>query len=123
MMAKLNLGLKQVQTLKLSPQMQQAMKLLQMNHLELEQAIQSELQNNPVLEEYFEPAGQNEFENPVPKFDEQSDSDQDESFDWRSFREDEYWQRKKLPLIFVTQKMILSIMKIYYPKGVPLKNT
>lgn len=121
MMAKLNLGLKQVQTLKLSPQMQQAMKLLQMNHLELEQAIQSELQNNPVLEEYFEPAGQNEFENPVPKFDEQSDSDQDESFDWRSFREDEYWQRKKIAADFrYTEDDIVNYENIL-SKGSSLK--
>jgi len=44
-------SLKMQQTLVMTPQLQQAIKLLQLSRLELEQAIQDELLQNPVLEE------------------------------------------------------------------------
>lgn len=43
------------QQLVLTPQLQQAIKLLQLNRLELEAAIKEELSNNPMLEEVEEP--------------------------------------------------------------------
>ena len=48
---KLSLEQKQVQTLSLSPQMQQAIYLLQLPLLELRQFLQQQLVQNPVLEE------------------------------------------------------------------------
>jgi len=50
---KLNLRLQQ--TLIMTPQLQQAIKLLQLNHLELVEQIQQELTENPFLEETVEP--------------------------------------------------------------------
>lgn len=44
-------GLRQTQQLQLSPQIQQALKILMLNRLELENAITEELRDNPVLEE------------------------------------------------------------------------
>jgi RNA polymerase sigma-54 factor len=49
-------GLKLSQNLVMTPQLQQAIKLLQLNHLELAELITQELTENPVLEE----AGENE---------------------------------------------------------------
>lgn len=52
--------LKQTQRLIMSPQMQQAIHLLQMPMMELNQAIEAEMQQNPVLEYSVEEASQNE---------------------------------------------------------------
>ena len=43
--------LRQIQTLRLTMQLQQAIKLLQMNHQELVATVQKELMENPTLEE------------------------------------------------------------------------
>jgi RNA polymerase sigma-54 factor len=56
-MAKLNLSMKQMQTLKMTPQLQQAIKMLQMSRLELEGALREELEKNPLLEEVVEAEG------------------------------------------------------------------
>lgn len=53
-MAKLNMSMKQMQTLKMTPQLQQAIKMLQMSRLELEGALRDELEKNPLLEEGIE---------------------------------------------------------------------
>lgn len=53
-MAKLNMSMKQMQTLKMTPQLQQAIKMLQMSRLELEGALREELEKNPLLEEGIE---------------------------------------------------------------------
>ena len=45
------MDLRQTQTLVMTPQLQQAIKLLQLSRLELQQAIREELEINPVLEE------------------------------------------------------------------------
>ena len=45
------LDLRQSQSLVMTPQLQQAIKLLQLNQLELVNLVQQELQENPVLEE------------------------------------------------------------------------
>ena len=48
------LDLRQSQSLVMTPQLQQAIKLLQLSRLELVSTIQQELETNPVLEESFE---------------------------------------------------------------------
>lgn len=50
-MAQLKQSMTLSQTLRMTPQLQQAIKLLQLNRLELEGAIRSELDENPLLEE------------------------------------------------------------------------
>lgn len=47
---KLSVGLKVANTLSLTPQLQQAIRLLQLSNLELEQEIQTQLDSNPLLE-------------------------------------------------------------------------
>ena len=49
---KQNLALKQ--TLRMTPQLQQAIRLLQLSRLELETEIRKEMDENPVLEEGME---------------------------------------------------------------------
>jgi RNA polymerase sigma-54 factor len=51
-------SLKQVQQLVMTPQLQQAIKLLQLSRIELQEMISTELQENPALEEV--PAGETE---------------------------------------------------------------
>lgn len=51
---KLSVGLKVSNTLSLTPQLQQAIKLLQLSSLELEQEIQLQLESNPLLEKIDE---------------------------------------------------------------------
>ncbi len=55
---KQNLLIKQKQTLQLSPQMYQSIKILQMNNIELKGWLEKEAQENPVLEVY---TGQDEY--------------------------------------------------------------
>ena len=58
---KLSVGLKVTNSLSLTPQLQQAIRLLQLSSLELEQEIQLQLDSNPLLEKE---EGQLETENP-----------------------------------------------------------
>ncbi len=51
MAAKLSLGLKQTQSLMMTPQLQQAIKLLTLTHLEMTTLIAQEMVENPMLEE------------------------------------------------------------------------
>lgn len=51
MAVKLNQSLKQTQTLTMTPQLQQAIKLLTLTHLEMTSAIAEEMMENPMLEE------------------------------------------------------------------------
>ncbi len=51
---KLSVGLKVANTLSLTPQLQQAIRLLQLSSLELEQEIQEQLESNPLLEKVDE---------------------------------------------------------------------
>lgn len=53
---KLSVGLKVANTLSLTPQLQQAIRLLQLSSLELEQEIQLQLDSNPLLEKVEEQA-------------------------------------------------------------------
>lgn len=50
-MAKMSQQMKMSQTLRMTPQLQQAIKLLQLSRMELENAVRSELDENPILEE------------------------------------------------------------------------
>lgn len=53
-MAKLSQSLNLQQTLRMTPQLQQAIKLLQLSRMELETAVRKELEENPILEEIVE---------------------------------------------------------------------
>src|SRR5690606_39124378 len=50
-MAKMSLSLKQTQSLMMTPQLQQAIKLLTLTHLEMTNVIAQEMVENPMLEE------------------------------------------------------------------------
>lgn len=97
-MAKMSQQLRMAQTLRMTPQLQQAIKLLQLSRLELENAVQAELQENPILEETQElkeedlkRAKEVDAEvNPEPTTaDEQNPTKQDE-FDWESYVDKDY---------------------------------
>ena len=51
---KLSIGLKVANSLSLTPQLQQAIRLLQLSSLELEQEIQLQLDSNPLLDKVEE---------------------------------------------------------------------
>jgi len=51
-MAKMSLNLKQSQSLMMTPQLQQAIKLLTLTHMEMTNIISKEMVENPMLEEY-----------------------------------------------------------------------
>lgn len=53
-MAKLTQSLSLQQSLRMTPQLQQAIKLLQLSRMELETAVRKELEENPILEEVME---------------------------------------------------------------------
>ena len=54
------LELKQGQSLVMTPQLQQAIKLLQLSNLELTEYVENELERNPLLEREEGPAGEAE---------------------------------------------------------------
>lgn len=93
-------GLKQSlnlsQTLRMTPQLQQAIKLLQLSRMELETAVRKELEENPVLEEFAESPGEdgsaqeaNAAEESAERSQDQDPQKQDE-FDWESYLEPTY---------------------------------
>ena len=69
-----NLKLKQSQSLVMTPQLQQAIKLLQLNNLELTNLVNKELEENPFLENENEDIDQQE------NFNEEKTEDLNESF-------------------------------------------
>ncbi len=94
------------QTLVMTPQLQQAIKLLQLSQLELVDMVQQELQENPVLEEVLEAdedrtaseareSGQMELEKELPEAQaaetasnqEATDAQKIEDIDWQSYME------------------------------------
>lgn len=79
---KLNLGLKQSQSLAMTPQMQQAIKLLTLTHLEMTTAIAEELMENPMLEE-----AQDENEHEKVEHDEQGNELETKEFTSDDFQE------------------------------------
>ena len=90
-------GLKQSlnlsQTLRMTPQLQQAIKLLQLSRMELETAVRKELEENPVLEEFAENPGEEAPAQEAPA-DQEVSRDQDpqkqDEFDWESYLEPQY---------------------------------
>ena len=91
---KQNLALKQ--TLRMTPQLQQAIKLLQLSRLELETEIRKEMNENPVLEEGMEVVNTEvakESETPGQDQDMQDPRKQDE-FEWDSYFESQQKSRE-----------------------------
>lgn len=93
-------GLKQSlnlsQTLRMTPQLQQAIKLLQLSRMELETAVRKELEENPVLEELNESPGEDgpATEMSGPEETQMAQADQDpqkqDEFDWESYLDAQY---------------------------------
>ena len=89
-------SLKLSQQLRMTPQLQQAIKLLQLSRLELETAIRKELDENPVLEETHEVPDNNaqEASSETPEAQntntaESSDPRANEEFEWESYFENQ----------------------------------
>ncbi|SHF24492.1 RNA polymerase, sigma 54 subunit, RpoN/SigL [Desulfacinum infernum DSM 9756] len=82
------------QQLIITPQLQQAIKLLQLSRLELLETIQQELESNPVLEETVDEVGNKEEVEPeAPAVEERFEEVEitekvRDDFDWESFLED-----------------------------------
>ncbi len=76
-----NLKLKQSQSLVMTPQLQQAIKLLQLNNLELTYLVNKELEENPFLEDQSSEENNEEFEDKT--------SDLNDSFETGESLEDE----------------------------------
>lgn len=97
MAMQLKTSLKLSQQLRMTPQLQQAIKLLQLSRLELETAVRKELTENPVLEEVQdtteseEELTKSERQASEEKIDPQNDGDPDpraqEEFEWESYVE------------------------------------
>ncbi len=94
----LKMSMKLSQSLRMTPQLQQAIKLLQLSRMELETEIRKELDENPILEEVsdtseVDPAQESsqlssEEVNPESGKEQQDPTKQDE-FDWDSFVENQ----------------------------------
>ena len=90
-------SLKLSQQLRMTPQLQQAIKLLQLSRLELETAIRKELDENPVLEESHEApeataqeaSESSEAADTAATGAESSDPRQNEEFEWESYFENQ----------------------------------
>lgn len=88
------------QTLRMTPQLQQAIKLLQLSRMELETAVRKELEENPILEETQDLKEEDlqrtkEAADTVdPSKTENTTSDQDpqkqDEFEWESYLENQY---------------------------------
>lgn len=88
------------QTLRMTPQLQQAIKLLQLSRMELETAVRKELEENPVLEELSQEPGDGgdepaaSKENDARAEEAQMAADQDpqkqDEFDWESYLDTQY---------------------------------
>src|ERR1700752_3104535 len=96
----LKTSLKLSQQLRMTPQLQQAIKLLQLSRLELETAVRKELDENPVLEEIQEGADEKgtkptkeeasvEAQTPAEQAAE-SDPRSGEEFEWESYLDSNY---------------------------------
>lgn len=97
------LSLKQTAELRMTPQLQQAIKLLQLSRLELENAIRKEIEENPVLEEVSDtPTESAETSKKVEGAESSEvvsapdlDPRKQEEFDWESYVDNQ--QRPKAP--------------------------
>jgi RNA polymerase sigma-54 factor len=93
------------QNLVITPQLQQAIKLLQMSRLELESAVHSELEENPILEETHDlkeedlkrtKEAASEVEGPIENKQNDQDPQKQDEFEWESYFE----QNQKPPKDF-----------------------
>jgi RNA polymerase sigma-54 factor len=90
MAIKMSQGLKQTQSLAMTPQLQQAIKLLTLTHLEMTNVIAEEMVENPMLEEM---GGESEGDAPADEAREATSDDFSEAplmkdnddFDWDSY--------------------------------------
>lgn len=82
------------QSLRMTPQLQQAIKLLQLSRLELETAVRKELEENPILEEGLEIPNSETTKADTPEGQEQTANDQDpqkqDEFDWENYVDNNY---------------------------------
>ncbi|MES2963424.1 MAG: RNA polymerase factor sigma-54 [Bdellovibrionota bacterium] len=87
------------QTLRMTPQLQQAIKLLQLSRMELETAVRKEIEENPVLEELAGEGGEDQAstqESQVAAGQNEGDIVQDQNpqkqdeFDWESYLDTQY---------------------------------
>lgn len=97
MAMQLKTSLKLSQQLRMTPQLQQAIKLLQLSRLELETAVRKELEENPVLEEVqdvAEEASRLESREANPdtatQDQDQSDPRSQEEFEWENYVDTKY---------------------------------
>lgn len=99
---KQSLALKQ--TLKMTPQLQQAIKLLQLSRMELETEIRKEMNENPILEEGLDENTKDEKQEQEYKSHEESqeesrgdaDPSKSEEFEWDSFFENQNRNRERM---------------------------
>jgi len=102
-MAKMSQQMKMSQTLRMTPQLQQAIKLLQLSRMELETAVRSELEENPILEETpeiqqedFERVKEVESQLEPPPTEQQNSAAQDpqrqDEFEWENYLDYQYKQ-------------------------------
>ena len=91
MAMKMKMGLKLSQQLRMTPQLQQAIKLLQLSRLELENLVQQEMQENPILEEVQESLDEESFEakekindTDVKENAEMQDPQKQDEFEWEN---------------------------------------
>lgn len=87
---KIGLHLRQKQQLVMTPKLQQALKLLQMPAIELQQMLKQEIMENPMLEEvedYLELQEEEERQEVEPEKDAQKDGDEgeEENIDWGEY--------------------------------------
>lgn len=92
MAMKFGLQLKQKQTLVMTPKLQQALKLLQMPAIELQQMLKQELVENPMLEEVDDLLESQEEERQEAERDDEDhdDADEDEEYEEEKIDLDEY---------------------------------
>src|SRR5215813_1763116 len=88
-----SLHLQQKQTLIMTPRLQQALKLLQVPTLELQQILKQELMQNPLLEEVDEvvedqDSQEAETESGEPSEEPESEKDGEEDIDWSEFMQE-----------------------------------
>ena len=96
----LKMSMKLSQQLRMTPQLQQAIKLLQLSKMELDTAIRKELNENPVLEEIHEMADDDpakkehqaseDIQNTEVKSTDDADPRKQDEFEWESYVESQY---------------------------------
>jgi RNA polymerase sigma-54 factor len=89
-MAKLTQSLNLSQTLRMTPQLQQAIKMLQLSRMEMETSIRAELEENPILEEVQELKEEDlkrtkEVEQELTASSDAQDATKQDDFEWESY--------------------------------------